>query len=189
MCRFMASVKANEVNTPLWAIDDFEATDCCLELDFLHSKKLEKLVLKGAVAESTEVGEKSGSTSGARATIDDLAIRSCSQNCMVIRQNMHSGKSVKRFCEMLNEVGVVLMDFHKLQNKGTRCATETRDFYVDMVNDGYMKHVNAFGLRLVDTAALQRGGFAVTRQQCCGIEEDTIAEDEFADYYGHLSLQ
>lgn len=47
MFRFLWSVAVCCANAPLWSVDEFERTYFCLELDFLDSKKLGPIVLRG----------------------------------------------------------------------------------------------------------------------------------------------
>lgn len=62
MCRFIGSVPACLKNTPNWAVDDFERTYCCLQMD--GSRKLSPLAVRGDALEGLEAG----STAAARAS-------------------------------------------------------------------------------------------------------------------------
>eukprot|EP00974_Lingulodinium_polyedra_P033907 3260436-Lingulodinium_polyedra.AAC.1 len=73
LSRFLGFLSALEARVPQWHLDLFERTYVALELDMMGNKSLnEKIFMKSASADV--VGEKSGSTSVSRVTMDDKLV-------------------------------------------------------------------------------------------------------------------
>lgn len=184
MCRFLAAPAACAQNTLQWPIDEFERTYCCLEMDFLTSKKVAPLVLRGDAADGATIGERSGSTSAQRPSVDEAVVRSCSQNAVVISHLMLASKSNERYCAMLRIVALPLVQWHGEQNRELRAADSACRWVVSEFGGGYMKHVSSFIALLVHGRSLHESAMVLTPHEAKALGNDLIAEDEFCDFYG-----
>ena len=87
----MGTIHTNEKRSAWWEVDRFDNTVLALEQDFLSSRQLVlKMRLRRGPAET--IGEHSGSTSGARITLEDRSCMDGLQNsvatCVVMLENV-----------------------------------------------------------------------------------------------------
>lgn len=188
MCRFLSTLAACKDHSGYWAVDEFERTYCCLEMDFLGSRKLGAMVLKRDAAEAAEGGERACSTGGNRPCVEEAVVRSCSQNAVVISMLMLSDHTNMRFCRILATVESPLLEWHGEQNRETRQASSSHQWYKQQVLGGYQAHL-AGNLRLLETpAALQNARFVLTPDAIKQLGSDLASEEEFADFFGQSVL-
>lgn len=183
-----ASLWVHSDNAPVCPINEFGRTFACLEMDLLGAKKLGPLVIKGDAADGATNGERSGSTTSGRPTVDEAAVRSCAQNAVVISQLMLNSRANERYCLLLRSVGQVLKQWHTSQNRKLRSSDGARQWVVDEVSGGYMRHITDFLGILSNIDSLQEGMFAMTAADASALALDLIAEDEFAEFLGQACV-
>ena len=173
---------------PWWAVDEFERTYIALEMDFLGTKGISRLIISGEARASLDADEGGASTGASRPTIDDAVLRSVACNAVVISQIILADRSSERFCEMLLLTAEILVEWHTVQNTEQRSAAGSLSWMRGQVQGGYMEHCRSF-LRVVATGdKLRQCGFAMDSSQIDNLENDSVSEDEFAGFLGQSCL-
>lgn len=125
LCRFMGFIHGLQQHVPAWYVNLFERLTVAIEYDMLSNKALtDKLMVQPGEAE--EVGEKVGSTSGAKVAMGERVVKSCAQNAVVISVLTLQDEGNLRLAEIILAGGIKLMNFHEDQNKRNRSAEGCR---------------------------------------------------------------
>lgn len=95
---------------------------------------------------------------------------------------MLGDRTHQRYCKILSASGTMLMEWHGDQNRRQRSADGSRDWIVEAVAGGYMRHVSALVAILSDAQALQSADFALSMAETEALRDDLLAEDDFADF-------
>ena len=167
-----------------WAICEFETTYCCLEMDFLGSTKLTKLLKSnlGADAAGADGGGDGAVGAVSDTSIDEKLIRASSANAVVIGYQMYSNGTNRRYFSSLAELARLEVGFHTEQNRDTRSSQTTHDWYLKQVDGGFIKHVSELMGVLHDPIALARADFAILDEDIDALGDDVHSEDLFADF-------
>ena len=163
-CRFLGLPAGIAKKVDFWYIDLFEREYVCIELDLFGNKALkDKLVTEAALGECPE-SEKLGSTNSFRPTVTDKALRTCSQNAVVISVMTLQDRSHFRSAQMLACCSKVLLSWHSEQNKALRTAAGGCKFWQAQLQGGFVAHINALIGNLSSPIALEKAGFGITKK-------------------------
>ena len=185
LCRFGGLPHAIVKHVDQWDIDCFERSWVSLELDMLGNKKLLKqIVLTEQQQASENVGESSGTTSTARVGLDEKVLRDCCQNGMAISVMVLQDKENKRKAYILSVLSSCILLWHTKQNRELRCSDASLEFWEGQATGGYLAHLNSFLDVLKDPMALERCGFACSKNEAVHLGPDMQTENEFAELLG-----
>ena len=182
MSRFSSAPYSLIKHADAWDICEFETTYCCLEMDFLGSSKITKL-LKGNLGIAGAGDDGAAVAPVSDTSLDEKLIRASAVNAVVIGYQMYSNGTNRRNFTALAEPARVMVDFHTEQNRDTRGSNSTHEWVVKQVgHGGYVEHVSKIIGVLHDPVALCRADYAISDSDVDALGDDVISEDLFADF-------
>ena len=180
LSRFSAAPYALVKHAEAYPMHEFERTYLCLEMDFLGSNKLVK-ILKAAHIGGDEHDEDIGPTDSK--SRDEQLVRSTSANACVVSYQMFSNHTNKRYTLSYAEIDRKMIKFHTYQNVETRDSDRTFGWHDYVINGGYMEHVCEIVGLLQDVCSLERAGYAVDDADIEALGDDVESENQFADLH------
>ena len=116
--RFLGSLSVAKKNLPQWSMQLWERTAMAIEMDMLHGKKFEQLLVRPSPAEAAE--ESKGTTARTQPGVEDRTLRGCTQNAVAISVYMLSDLANRRKTQCIVTGSLPLLAWHTSQSRKLR---------------------------------------------------------------------
>ena len=188
--RFQGTVQRAGECLGKWALDKWERTYLCLELDWLHGAGVRRLVLRpGPVESTTEEGRTSTST--ALVTLEDRSLRACMQRAMVASCLFLNRELNRRRWSIWYEVGAIGKEWHGQQSHELLPKDVSVKWLIDQVaKGGFFNRMNLLAGAVSNESLLLRCGFTIPHSvdSVPDLNDVTLQDNEMAAILGQLSL-